>query len=66
MRIRWLKEGILGLREVKVEGEVGSFKHFELGAWKREFWKRELKYDGKGYSAVFAPRWTGPFVVHPE
>ena len=28
-------------------------------------WKREPKYDGKGkFVPVFAPRWTGPYVIH--
>ena len=27
-------------------------------------WKRESKYDAKGFTPMFAPRWTGPFVIH--
>lgn len=61
-RIRWLTEGIPSLRELKAEnGDIGQFKGFELG---QRVWKRESKYDGKGYAPVFAPRRTGPFVIH--
>ena len=53
-RIRWLTHGILALREFKAEnGGIGLFEDCELG--QRE-WKRESKYDGKGFAPVFAPR----------
>ncbi|KAF8456190.1 hypothetical protein BGX38DRAFT_1163122 [Terfezia claveryi] len=61
-KIRWLTEGIPGLRELKTkEMDISSFKQYELG---QRVWKRESKYDGKGFAPVFAPRWTGPFVIH--
>ena len=31
------------------------------GSQVQRVWKRESKYDGKGFVLVFAPRWTGPF-----
>ena len=34
---------------------------FVLG---QKVWKRESKYDTKGFTPVFALRWTGPFVIH--
>jgi len=57
-RIRWLTEGIPGLRELKVDNVVGAYKELELG---QRVWKRESKYDGKGFASVFAPRWTWSF-----
>ena len=61
-RIRWLTDGIPGLRELGAgNGDTGEFKSFEQG---QRVWKRESKYDGKGYAPVFAPCWTGPFVIH--
>lgn len=39
---------------------VNSFR-FQLGD---KVWKRDSKYDGKGFVPVFAPRWTGPFAIH--
>ena len=61
-RIKWLMEGIPGLRQIKEPGEeVSKVWTFELG---QRVWKRESKYDGKGFAPVFAPRWTGPFVIH--
>ena len=59
--MKFLTEGIPGLRELKTEKvSVGAFKEYELG---QRVWKRESKYDGKGFAPVFAPRWTGPFVI---
>ena len=63
-RIRWLTDGIPGLRNISdsvVSEEVGKFRKFELG---QRVWKRESKYDGKGFAPIFPPRWTGPFVGH--
>lgn len=61
-RINWLTEGIPGLRELKAKAvDIGLLKEFELG---QRVWKRESKYDRKGFAPVFAPRRTGPFVIH--
>ncbi|RPB26458.1 hypothetical protein L211DRAFT_835305 [Terfezia boudieri ATCC MYA-4762] len=61
-RIKWLRDGIPGLREIKEDKAAsGAFRQYELG---QRVWKRESKYDGKGFALVFAPRWTGPFVIH--
>jgi len=38
-----------------------GYRKYELG---EKVWKRESKYDTKGFTPVFAPRWTGPFVIH--
>jgi len=61
-RLRYLYDAILGLREVKEQKAVDrGYRKYELG---EKVWKRESKYDAKGYTPVFAPRWTGPFVIH--
>ncbi|KAF8451659.1 hypothetical protein BGX38DRAFT_1259471 [Terfezia claveryi] len=39
----------------------GEIEEFELG---QKVWKRESRYDAKGFVPVFAPRWTGPSIVH--
>ena len=49
-----MTEGIPGPIELKVDnGVVGAYKEFELG---QRVWKRESKYDGKGFAPIFAPR----------
>lgn len=53
---------IPGLREIKEpKGVDKSPPQFEMG---QKVWKRESKYDSKGFTPVFAPRWIGPFIIH--
>ena len=62
MRLKYVCEGIPGLGEVKEQkGENRSVQEFVLG---EKVWKRESKYDGKGFTPVFAPSWTGSFIIH--
>lgn len=62
MRLSFLCDGIPGLREVReVKRIPRDMKKYVVG---QKVWKRESKFDGKGFAPVFAPRWTGPFVVH--
>ena len=62
MRLQYVFEGIPGLREIKEKkGEDTKIQDFALG---EKVWKRESKFDGKGFTPVFAPRWTGPFIIH--
>ena len=60
-RLRHLYDNIPGLREMKEPRMVEAPRKFFLG---QRVWKRESKYDTKGFTRVFAPRWTGPFVIH--
>ena len=62
-RLQWVTKRIEGLQELR-RGRRDStqVQRFQLG---QKVWKREPKYDGKGkFVPVFAPRWTGPYVVH--
>ena len=61
-RLRWITERIEGLQELRY-GRRDSVctARFELG---QKVWKREPKFDGKGFVPVFAPRWTGPYIIH--
>lgn len=63
MRLNFLCDGIPGLREVRDEKHIGRGNWVEYAVGQK-VWKRESKFDGKGFTPVFAPRWTGPFVVH--
>ena len=63
-RVRWVVDAIPGLREL--QGPTNNspppeFSRYQLG---QRVWKRESRYDAKGFVPVFAPRWTGPFVIH--
>ena len=64
-RLRWITERIEGLKELHYGRRDSSSKYdsqFQLG---QKVWKREPKFDGKGkFVPVFAPRWTGPYVIH--
>ena len=64
-RLRWVTERIDGLKELRYGRRDSSDKcdaRFQLG---QKVWKREPKFDGKGkFVPVFAPRWTGPYVIH--
>ena len=64
-RLHWITDRIDGLQELCHGRRDSSSKYeaqFQLG---QKVWKREPKYDGKGkFVPVFAPRWTGPFVIH--
>ena len=56
--------GVPSLREFigkKSEGPARDVVKYKMGD---SVWKRESKYDGKGFAPVFAPRWSGPFIVH--
>lgn len=64
-RLQWVVDAIPGLQELQNRGRTGkdpdTNPKFSLG---QKVWKRESKYDGKGFVPVFAPRWTGPFIIH--
>ena len=61
-RLQWVVDTVPGLRELKHPPKSVVLPYtFQLG---QKVWKRESKYDGKGFVPVFAPRWTGPFVIH--
>ena len=63
-RVHWVVDAIPGLRELQVPDDDGPppvFPRYQLG---QQVWKRESRYDTKGFVPVFAPRWTGPFVIH--
>ena len=61
-RLQWVSDTVPGLRALQAPAaEVTTPPRFQLG---QKVWKRESKYDGKGFVPVFAPRWTGPFVIH--
>ncbi|KAF8428391.1 hypothetical protein BGX38DRAFT_1299370 [Terfezia claveryi] len=59
--LQYLYDTIPGLREVKEAKNSKMNIQFQLGD---KVWKRESKYDAKGFTLVFAPHWTGPFVIH--
>ena len=60
-RLQWITDAIPGLKELQTPQQPSSVPKFYLG---QKVWKRESKYDGKGFVPVFAPRLTSPFVVH--
>ncbi|KAF8456151.1 hypothetical protein BGX38DRAFT_1139896 [Terfezia claveryi] len=60
-RLQHLYDAIPCLREVKEAKGPKAHVQYQLGD---KVWKRESKYDTKGFTPVFAPRWTGPFVIH--
>lgn len=61
-RLSWMCDVIPGMRQIKEEKNVVK-EHisFALG---QKVWLRESKFDEKGFAPVFAPRWSGPFVIH--
>lgn len=62
MRLKFLCNGIPGLREKREEKHLSKVvKEYVQGD---KVWLRESKFDGKGYAPIFAPQWTGPFVIH--
>ena len=61
-RLTWITDRIDGLRELRYGRRDSTCTvQFELG---QKVWKREPKYNGKGFVPVFAPRWTGPYIIH--
>lgn len=61
-RLQWVVDAVPGLRELQGPAASPQLPYtYQLG---QKVWKRESKYDGKGFVPVFAPRWTGPFVIH--
>lgn len=64
-RLTWITERVEGLHDLYRGRRDSASKFvspFRLG---QKVWKREPKYDGKGKLVpVFAPRWTGPYVIH--
>lgn len=60
-RLRHLYDNITGLREVQEPRTVEAPPKFVRG---QRVWKRESIYNTKGFPPVFAPRWTGPCVIH--
>ena len=61
-RLKWVIDAVPGLHELQAPRSTPAPPNaFQLG---QKVWKRESKYDGKGFVPVFAPRWTGPFAIH--
>lgn len=62
-RLELITDRIEGLKELRYgQRDSQCAAAFELG---QRVWKRVPKYDGKRkFVPVFAPRWTGPFVIH--
>lgn len=61
--LRWITDRVEGLHELRFgRRDSTCTTQFQLG---QTVWKRDPRYDGKGqFVPVFAPRWTGPYVIH--
>jgi hypothetical protein len=62
LRLRTVSEIIPGIREARKDysAPLPPADGYHIGDW---VWLRDTKYDVKGLSPVFAPRWTGPYQV---
>ena len=62
--VRLVADGIPRLRELQVPAYDIPPLEFSLYQLGQQVWKPESRYEAIGFVPVFAPRWTGSFLIH--